>query len=73
VRLPRAQKVQEQSRDSGATYDCQTKEMSQLSFEECIPIVAEKTSSRMKFVWGVDLDQVYDEAKENTSEEAHGT
>jgi len=47
--------------------------MSQLSFEECIPIVAEKTSSRMKFVWGVDLDQVYDEAKENTSEEAHGT
>jgi len=47
--------------------------MSSLTFEECIPIVTEKTSSRMKFVWGVDLDQVYDEAKEGSNGKAQST
>jgi len=47
--------------------------MSPLSFDECVPIVAEKTSSRMKFVWGVDLDQVYDETKRNPDGAPKGT
>ncbi|PSK55864.1 Kynurenine 3-monooxygenase [Elsinoe australis] len=63
VRLPRAQKVQEKSRDTGATYDLKTAEMAPRSFEECIPLFAEKMSKQMKFVWEAELDQIYDDAK----------
>ncbi|PNS15782.1 Kynurenine 3-monooxygenase [Sphaceloma murrayae] len=64
VRLPRAQKVQEKSRDTGATYDLKTAEMEPKSFEECLPLFAEKMSKQMKFVWEAELDQIYSAAKE---------
>ncbi|KAF2226438.1 hypothetical protein BDZ85DRAFT_305525 [Elsinoe ampelina] len=65
VRLPRAQKVQEKSRDTGNAYDMYTEQMRDKDFEECIPLMAEKMSSQMKFVWEAELDQIYDQAKEN--------
>jgi len=72
VRLPRAQKVQNQSRESGALYDMQTEEMLPLDYEECIPILADKIKDRMKFIWTVELDQVYDKAKEDVDGTTNG-
>ncbi|EMC92856.1 hypothetical protein BAUCODRAFT_27183 [Baudoinia panamericana UAMH 10762] len=51
VRLPRAQKTQKTSRMAGDTYEMQTEDMLNKTFEECIPIIAERTRERMKFVW----------------------
>jgi salicylate hydroxylase len=31
-----------------------------LSYDECLPIIAEKISGRMKWVWGGDIDAEYD-------------
>jgi len=73
VRLPRAQKVQNQSRGSGALYDMQTEEMLPLGYEECIPIMAEKIKDRMKFIWTADLDKIYDDAKEDVNETTNGS
>ncbi|KAF4552233.1 FAD-binding domain-containing protein 47 [Elsinoe fawcettii] len=63
VRLPRAQKVQEKSRDTGATYDLYTKEMQDKSYEDSLPMLAEKMHTQMKFVWEAELDQIYNDAK----------
>jgi len=67
VRKPRAQKVQAASRNAGATYDMQTEELSQKSFDECVPIVAKNTIDRMKFVWEEDLDAAYDKMSVDAS------
>lgn len=50
VRLPRAQKTQAMSRAAGNTYEMQTEDMKDKSFEECIPMIAERTRERMKWV-----------------------
>ncbi|KAK8039356.1 hypothetical protein PG993_007767 [Apiospora rasikravindrae] len=59
LRLPRAQKVQAASRVSGNLYELQTEEMSQLSYEESLPVMAESLRERMKFVWSEDIDVTY--------------
>jgi len=63
VRKPRAQKVQRTSRIAGNTYEMQAEDMLDKSYEECLPIMAERTASRMKFVWEEDLDEAYDKVK----------
>jgi salicylate hydroxylase len=60
VRLPRAQKAQITSREAGDLYEMQGKEFRGLSYDECLPIVAEKLKDRMKWVWGGDIDAEYD-------------
>ena len=60
VRLPRAQKTQATSRAAGNTYEMQSEEMLDKTFEECIPIIAEQTRERMKFVWEEDLEGAYE-------------
>ena len=64
VRLPRAQKTQATSRIAGDTYEMQTQGLAHKTFEECLPIIAERTVERMKWVWGEDLDQRYEAMKE---------
>ncbi|KAF2769638.1 FAD/NAD(P)-binding domain-containing protein [Teratosphaeria nubilosa] len=63
VRLPRAQKVQRTSRLAGDTYEFQAEDMKDKTLEECIPIMAERTSERMKWVWEEDLDAAYEKAR----------
>lgn len=64
VRKPRAQKVQRTSRIAGDTYEMQAEDMLDKSYEDCLPLMAERTASRMKFVWEEDLDEAYDKAKD---------
>ncbi|KAK5135208.1 hypothetical protein LTR08_005457 [Meristemomyces frigidus] len=64
VRLPRAQKTQATSRAAGDTYEMQSAEMLEKTFEECIPFIAEQTRERMKFVWEEDLDAAYEKIRD---------
>ena len=41
----------------------QTADMHDKDYEECVTIIRDKTINRMKFIWEVELDKVYDEAK----------
>lgn len=64
VRLPRAQKTQATSRVAGDTYEMQTADLYGKGFEECLPIIAQRTAERMKWVWEEDLDQRYNTMRE---------
>ncbi|OAL34255.1 hypothetical protein AYO20_06511 [Fonsecaea nubica] len=65
VRRPRAQKAQITSRQAGDVYEMQGKEFEGISsYEDCLPIVCEKLSGRMKWVWGHDLEADYQKARE---------
>jgi salicylate hydroxylase len=64
VRLPRAQKAQITSRQAGDVYEFQGPDFKELSFEEGIPIAAEKLRDRMAWVWSGDIDKDYVAAKE---------
>lgn len=66
ARLPRAQKAQSTSRVVGNTYDCQTEDLIDLTFEECCPILGERIASAMKWVWDEDLDICYENARKGT-------
>ncbi|KIN02438.1 hypothetical protein OIDMADRAFT_40388 [Oidiodendron maius Zn] len=63
VRLPRAQKAQITSRQAGDVYEMQGPDFEGLSFEECLPIAAEKLKDRMAWVWSGDIDKDYTIAK----------
>ena len=65
IRLPRAQKVQATSRNSGPLYDMQTPELVDKDVEQCVPIIADTLKDRMKFIWEAELDKAYDEARES--------
>ena len=61
VRLPRAQKAQVTSRQAGDVYEMEGAEFEGKSFEECLPLVRKKLEGRMKWVWGADVDQLYEQ------------
>jgi salicylate hydroxylase len=63
VRLPRAQKVQETTREAGDIYEMQSPDMKGLPFEACMPLVKERIASRMKWIWTADIDAVYEAAR----------
>jgi salicylate hydroxylase len=63
VRLPRAQKAQVTSRQAGDVYEMQGPDFEGLSFEECLPIAAEKLKDRMAWVWSGDIERDYNMAK----------
>lgn len=68
VRLPRAQKTQATSRAAGNTYEMQTEDMLDKSFEECVPMIGERTRERMKWVWEEDLDAAYERVRDGKEE-----
>ncbi|KAK4541139.1 hypothetical protein LTR36_008213 [Oleoguttula mirabilis] len=72
VRLPRAQKTQATSRAAGNTYEMQTDDMLDKTFEECVPMIAERTRERMKWVWEEDLDAAYEKARDGAGSLASG-
>jgi len=61
VRLPRAHKAQITSRQAGDVYEMQESEFEGLSYDQCLPIVADKLKHRMRWVWGADIDKEYEE------------
>lgn len=63
VRLPRAQKAQITSRQAGEVYEMQGQDFEGLSYDECMPIMAEKLRDRMAWVWSGDIDRDYAAAK----------
>jgi salicylate hydroxylase len=63
VRLARAQKAQITSRQAGDVYEMQGPDFEGLSFEECLPIAADKLRDRMAWVWDGDIDRDYTTAK----------
>ncbi|KAE9379813.1 FAD/NAD(P)-binding domain-containing protein [Stipitochalara longipes BDJ] len=63
VRLPRAQKVQETTREAGDIYEMQSPDMKGLSFEDCMPLVKSRIEGRMKWIWTDNIDAAYDAAK----------
>jgi salicylate hydroxylase len=62
VRLPRAQKVQETTREAGDIYEMQSRDMSDLTFDQCMPLVKARIESRMKWIWTDDIDSAYEAA-----------
>ena len=68
VRLPRAQKTQVTSRAAGNTYEMQTDDMLDKTFDECCPLIAERTRERMKWVWEEDLDAAYEKVRDEGDE-----
>lgn len=69
VRLPRAQKTQATSRAAGNTYEMQTDDMLDKTFEECVPLLAERTRERMKWVWEEPLDESYEGKRDDRTAE----
>jgi salicylate hydroxylase len=55
------------SRQAGDVYEMQGPAFEGLSFEDCLPIVRDKMTNRMRWIWGHDLDEQYQSAKR-----AHG-
>ena len=67
IRKPRAQKVQRTSRLAGDSYDMQSPDMLEKEYNECVEIMAERTRTRMKFVWEEDLDLAYENGKKEAN------
>ncbi|EXA31893.1 hypothetical protein NW761_013775 [Fusarium oxysporum] len=62
VRYPRAEKVQETSRQAGDLYEFRSQEVKGLSYEDTLPVVRDLLKDRMKWIWTEDIDQVYEKA-----------
>jgi salicylate hydroxylase len=41
-------------------YECQGADFEGLSYEECLPIIKRKLKSRMRWVWGGDIEGDYE-------------
>lgn len=63
VRLPRAQAVQTQTRETSRIYELQTPEFQGKSFEECLPVFAQTMKGRMDWIWHEEVDTAYARAK----------
>jgi salicylate hydroxylase len=63
VRLPRAQRVQETTREAGDIYEMQSLELKDKSFDDCMPVVKARIESRMKWIWRDDIDAAYEAAR----------
>lgn len=63
TRLPRAQKVQQTSRQAGDIYQMKAEDLKNEPFEECLPQVAERIRTRMQWIWTEDIDVAYEKAK----------
>ncbi|KPI42934.1 Salicylate hydroxylase [Cyphellophora attinorum] len=64
VRLPRAQKVARTSKEAGEVYEMVTPDLVDKDFEDCLPIVKEKISTRMRWIWTEDIGEAFDKARQ---------
>ncbi|KAL2867833.1 uncharacterized protein BJX67DRAFT_371797 [Aspergillus lucknowensis] len=63
IRFPRSEKVQVTSRQAGDLYQMKTPELAGLSYDDGLPTVKAKIENRMQWIWGEDLDEVYNRAR----------
>lgn len=63
VRLPRARRLQETSREAGLLYHLQVPEMQGKPGDECFRILGQRMSNRLKWIWSEDLDAAYERAR----------
>ena len=63
LRLPRAQAVQNQTRETSRIYELQTPEFEGKSFEQCLPIFAKTMKGRMDWIWHEEVDAAYKRAR----------
>ncbi|KAH8802537.1 hypothetical protein F5884DRAFT_738131 [Xylogone sp. PMI_703] len=64
IRLPRAQRVQITSRESGENVHMQSKEFDGLSYDESVSLLRKLMETRLKWIWSSDLDAEYEAARE---------
>ncbi|KAH8896668.1 FAD/NAD(P)-binding domain-containing protein [Thozetella sp. PMI_491] len=60
VRLPRAQKVQTTSREAGELYELRSPFFEGKTYDECLEPLTERLHTRMKWIWGEELDAAYE-------------
>ncbi|KAH8911616.1 FAD/NAD(P)-binding domain-containing protein [Coniochaeta sp. PMI_546] len=64
VRHPRAVKVQTTSRQAGDVYELRAAEVAGLSYDDSLPVAKSMLEHRMKWIWGDDIDQAYEETRD---------
>ena len=70
LRRPRTKKAQMTSRQAGDVYEMQGPDFAGMTFDEAVPLIAKKLKHRMKWVWGEDVDAMYEEAAKGKREAA---
>ncbi|KAK3319049.1 hypothetical protein B0H66DRAFT_255486 [Apodospora peruviana] len=63
VRLPRAQRTQETSREAGELFEMKAPGMEGKTYNERLPILVERVKDRMKWIWSEDIDAAYGKVK----------
>lgn len=66
VRHPRAVKVQTTSRQAGDVYELRAAEVAGLSYDESLPVAKSMLEHRMKWIWGDDIDDAYEKARDQS-------
>lgn len=66
VRHPRAVKVQATSRQAGDVYELRAAELAELTYDGALPVARSMLEHRMKWIWGDDIDQAYEENRDRT-------
>lgn len=64
IRLPRAQKVVATSRQAAELYEFEQPDVLERSYDEAVPLVAERLHARMNWIWHEDLDSIYEKARQ---------
>lgn len=64
IRLPRAQKVVVTSRQAAELYEFEQPDVLERSYDEAVPLVAERLHTRMNWIWHEDLDGIYEKARQ---------
>ncbi|RFU33054.1 hypothetical protein B7463_g3264, partial [Scytalidium lignicola] len=68
VRLPRAQRIQRSSRETGELYEMSSPGMKDKSYNECCGILHQKMQNRMNSIWTEDIGDAYNRAKKELFE-----
>lgn len=63
LRLPRAQAVQNQTRETSRIYELQTPVFEGKNFEQCLPIFVKTMEGRMNWIWHEEVDTAYERAR----------
>lgn len=64
IRLPRAQKIVVTSRKAAELYEFEQPDVLERSYDEAVPLVAQRLHDRMKWIWYEDLDAIYEKARQ---------
>ncbi|KAJ5365693.1 hypothetical protein N7517_008579 [Penicillium concentricum] len=63
IRYPRSERVQMTSRQAGDLYEMKINELDGLSYDAGIPVVKSLLEDRMRWIWGENINEVYEKAR----------